>query len=666
MKNFFYSRLAANNIRKNARNYIPYIIACTLTIIMFYSFLALGTNDGLKQMETGSRLLPDIMVLGIWVVGIFAVIFLFYTYSFLIKRRQKEFGLFNILGMEKKHISRIVALETLYVAVISLAAGLIIGILLNKLLYMLLLRMIDAKLTLEFYISIKPLIITVLFFGCTFFVIFLYSIRRIRLSNPVELLHSTKTGEKEPKTKIIMTILGILCLGGGYYISLTTENIQYAIVNFFGAVILVIVGTYLLFTVGSVTLLKVLKKNKKYYYKTNHFISVSSMIYRMKRNAVGLANICILSTMVLVMLSVTTTLMTGLENTLNKAYPNDVAVFANIGSDNNKEQINSLIEESVQETAEEHQLNISNISENYFLEIAFYYNDNGEFSEDGSFLLGDENLYLVEFISVSDYNRILSKEVELKSDEVLLFSDNTAICDDKEVTFYEKQYTVTDSSNTLPDNLTYDYIITNYTIVIVSDDTFEYLSHITSEYNSSTYSFSFDLNGTNEQKISFFNDLSDKIFDNTILRENGFSLLSKAATRTGLYEIYGGLLFIGIFLGILFTAAMVLIIYYKQTSEGYEDRERFEIMQKVGLDSHDIKKSIRSQILTVFFLPLIVAGIHIIFAYPIISQLVKMLVIANTKVLLFCTLTCFTAFALFYIIVYILTARTYYKLVTFK
>ncbi|MGN0537709.1 MAG: FtsX-like permease family protein, partial [Acutalibacteraceae bacterium] len=594
MKHFFYSRLAMDNIRKNARNYIPYIITCTLTIIMFYSFISLSMNDGLTQMKVGRRLIPYILNLGIWVVGIFAVIFLFYTYSFLIKRRQKEFGLFNILGMEKKHISKIVALETLYVAVISLVAGLAIGILLNKLLYMLLLRMIDAELTLDFSISFQPIITTVLFFGGIFFVIFLYSIGRIHLSNPIELLHSTKTGEKEPKTKIIMTILGVLCLGGGYYISLTTEQIQYAITNFFLAVILVVVGTYLLFTVGSVTLLKLLKKNKKYYYKTNHFISVSSMIYRMKRNAVGLANICILSTMVLVMLSVTTTLMIGLEDTLNKSYSHDIILSVYVGSDNNKEQITSSVEKIINETAKEHQLSISNISKSYFVAFGVCYN-NGKFSIDNQtdYTSNLNDIHHIDVISVSDYNRILNKKAVLKSNEILLFSEDDAVCNNKEIVFLDQNYKVMESSNILPNSLNFDYAIMSInTIIIVSDESFEQLAHLNPEdyySNNSMYGYAFDLSGTNTQKISFTDDLNNKIFsdDNAFLREYGLLLSSKPEMRTSLYEVYGGLLFVGIFLGILFTAAMVLIIYYKQTSEGYEDRERFEIMQKVGLDYHD-------------------------------------------------------------------------------
>ncbi len=666
MKHFFYSRLAADNIRKNARTYIPYIIACTLTIVMFYSFISLSNNNDLTEMKIGRRLIPYILNLGIWVIGIFAVIFLFYTYSFLIKRRQKEFGLFNILGMEKKHITKIVALETLDVAVISLVAGLAIGILFNKLLYMLLLRMIDAELTLDYHISFEPIIPTLLFFGGIFLVIFLHSIGRIHLSNPIELLHSTKTGEKEPKTKIIITILGILCLGGGYYISLTTKQIQEALPNFLLAVILVIIGTYLLFTVGSITLLKLLKKNKRYYYKTNHFISVSSMIYRMKRNAVGLANICILSTMVLVMLSVTSTLMISLESTLN-SFSHDIMYSIEIGSDDNKEQVSSSIEKIVEETAKEHRLSILNLSQGYFINWNICY-DNGIFSSDSE-TDNEENLHLLEIISISDYNRILDKKAVLKSDEILLFSEDSTVCDDKEIVFLDRHYTVAESANSLPKDLKFNLTIEYKNIImVVSDNVFEQLVHIYEGHNISTYGYDFDLSGTNEQKIEFTEDLNNRIFshENNTLAEHGLVSYSKSEDRSGLYEIYGGLLFIGIFLSILFTAAMVLIMYYKQTSEGYEDRERFEIMQKVGLERYNIKKSIRSQILTVFFLPLIIAGIHILFAYPIITQLVKMLVLSNTGILLICTLISFAAFVLFYIIVYILTARTYYKLVTLK
>ena len=326
MNKFFYARLAANNIKKNAKIQIPFMITSILTVSMFYILLSLSLNQGFRDAEVGSTMIPIVLGLGCWIVGIFAVIFLFYTYSFLIKRRQKEFGLFNILGMEKKHIAKIIALETFYTAFISIVVGLLAGVILDKLMYLLLLRIVNLQTNLTHYISFKPIIITSILFVSIFIVLFLYSILKVRLTNPIQLLHGGQVGEKEPKTKILMAIIGLICLGIGYYLSIMTKDAVNAVNLFFIAVIFVIIGTYFLFVAGSIALLKMLRKNKKYYYKTSHFISVSGMLYRMKKNAVGLANICILSTMVLVMLSTTLSMMLGLDDVLNRNYPYDISL----------------------------------------------------------------------------------------------------------------------------------------------------------------------------------------------------------------------------------------------------------------------------------------------------------------------------------------------------
>ena len=284
MNKLFYPKLALTNIKKNSKTYIPFLLTCIITIALFYDICSLAGNSGLDSMP-GAGEMRMMLILGTYVVGFFAIIFLFYTNSFLMKRRKKEFGLFNILGMEKRHVSLIIAYETLLTAVISLSLGFLIGISLDKLLFMAIGKMFDSNITLGFYISSSAIKTSLILFGLIFLFMYLNSVRQIKLANPIELLHSTEYGEKEPKSKWIMTILGIVCLSIGYYISLTTKNPITAMMLFFCAVILVIIGTYLLFTAGSVTLLKALKKNKGYFYKPNHFISVSGMIYRMKQNA---------------------------------------------------------------------------------------------------------------------------------------------------------------------------------------------------------------------------------------------------------------------------------------------------------------------------------------------------------------------------------------------
>ena len=337
MNKLFYPRLAITNIKKNSKTYFPFLLTCIVTIALFYDICSLAGNSGLDSMP-GSAEMRMMLMLGTYVVGFFAIIFLFYTNSFLMKRRKKEFGLFTILGMEKRHVAFIIAYETLITALISLVFGFLIGISLDKLLFMAIGKMFDADITLGFYISSSAMKSSLVLFGLIFLFMYLNSIRQIKLANPIELLHSTEYGEKEPKSKWIMTILGIVCLLIGYYISLTTQNPITAMILFFCAVILVIIGTYLLFTAGSVTLLKVLKKNKRYFYQPTHFISVSGMVYRMKQNAAGLANICVLSTMVLVMISTTFCLWIGIDDLIKQRYPREVIAYTHA----NEEDIQTI------------------------------------------------------------------------------------------------------------------------------------------------------------------------------------------------------------------------------------------------------------------------------------------------------------------------------------
>ena len=348
MRGILYPKLAFENIKKNSQSYVPYMLTCVLTVAMYYIMKSLSMNKGLVNLM-GEAEVAYTLKLGTHVIEIFSFIFLFYTNSFLMKNRKKEFGLFNILGMEKKHIARIIAWENIYVTVISLAAGFGAGILLDKLMYVILLRILGAEIALGFYISEKAIIHTAVLFGILFFLIFLNALRMIHLSKPIELLKGGNTGEKEPKAKWLAALLGILCLGGGYYIAVTVKNPVTALTLFFGAVLLVIAGTYLTFTAGSIALLKILKANKRYYYRTNHFISISGMLYRMKQNAVGLANICILCTMVLVMISSTSSLMIGSEDILNKRYPMQINIYQILGDENDREKMVELVHSKADE-----------------------------------------------------------------------------------------------------------------------------------------------------------------------------------------------------------------------------------------------------------------------------------------------------------------------------
>ena len=370
MNKLFYPRLAITNIKKNSKTYFPFLLTCIVTIALFYDICSLAGNSGLDSMP-GSAEMRMMLMLGTYVGGFFAIIFLFYTNSFLMKRRKKEFGLFTILGMEKRHVAFIIAYETLITALISLVFGFLIGISLDKLLFMAIGKMFDADITLGFYISSSAMKSSLVLFGLIFLFMYLNSIRQIKLANPIELLHSTEYGEKEPKSKWIMTILGIVCLLIGYYISLTTQNPITAMILFFCAVILVIIGTYLLFTAGSVTLLKALKKNKRYFYQPTHFISVSGMVYRMKQNAAGLANICVLSTMVLVMISTTFCLWIGIDDLIKQRYPREVIAYTHA----NEEDIQTIRKVSNQ-LLKEKGLEKENVLDYRYVEFSGYQQDN--------------------------------------------------------------------------------------------------------------------------------------------------------------------------------------------------------------------------------------------------------------------------------------------------
>lgn len=657
MNNVFYPKLAANNIKKNSKTYIPYILTCIFTAAMYYIIHSLSNNEGISTL-IGSDTISITLGLGNNITAIFAIIFLFYTNSFLIKRRKKEFGLFNILGMEKKHLLRVIGYETLYIALISLTLGIAIGILLDKLMYLSVLKLMGVEISLGFYISWSSILSTIILFSIIFFIIFINSLRQVHLSNPIELLRSSNFGEKEPKTKWAMAILGFVCLGLGYYIALTTKNPVAAISLFFVAVILVIVGTYLVFTAGSIAFLKVLRKNKNYYYNVKHFTSVAGMIYRMKQNAVGLANICILSTMVLVMISSTSSMMMGMEDIINERYPYDISIYSD-GSDTNK---NNLLVEEIENSIS---------SEKVEKEVAYSYLNFAGIKDKDKFITNrDSNSVVVNninnliFITLEDYNKVASESKVLEDGEVLLYSNRDKYEYDT-INVFDKSYKIVERVDDFLGNGIISANVASSQFIVVKDmGELDYLYRAQKDTfgeNASEIEFMYgiDLKVDDNEKEVIYNNIIDT------LNNKGFDFIgeTKAGSRSSFLSLYGGLFFIGIFLGALFIMATILIIYYKQISEGYDDKERFEIMQKVGMSNEEVQGAIRSQVLTVFFLPLITAGIHISFAFPFILKILSMLNLTNTKLFILCTVVSFIIFTLIYSIIYILTARVYYKIV---
>ena len=631
-----------------------------MTVAMFYIVKSLSYNPGLKNM-VGSNTMMTMMSMCSVMIALFAIIFLFYTNSFLVKRRKKEFGVFNILGMEKSHIAKTMAWENFYVTLISIAGGLVIGIALDKAMFLLIAQVLNEEISLGFFISDKAIISTVVMFCIIFLLILLNSIRQIQTANPIELLTAGNAGEREPKTKWVLTILGLLSLGTGYYIALAIKNPLTALVYFFFAVILVIIGTYMLFTAGSIALLKILRKNKKYYYKTKHFTSISGMIYRMKQNAVGLANICILSTAVLVMVSSTSSLMLGMQDVIATRYPDDFIVYSNETSE--ERAYESF--DAIRELQEEQNLNVTSEREYHYLVFpAFINGDTFEVTRDANFSsLG--NLNNLIFVSLSDYNRVMGTDKTLAEDEILVYSDRLQF-DYPTLKIFDREYSVKEKIDEFIGNGLIVAVAANTQFIVLPDGTdIEELYALQKEALSDgaseiQYYYGFNSDADEETQRAFYRTLLEDYVG------HGYegTIESKVDSRSEFVGLYGGFFFIGIFLGILFIMATVLIIYYKQISEGYDDKQRYEIMQKVGMTHQEIKNSIHSQVLTVFFLPLIVAGIHIAVAFPIITKLLALLNLLNVQLFLTCTVVCYVVFAVMYLLIYLLTARTYYKIVS--
>lgn len=659
-----YTKLAITNIKNNRQFYFPYLLTGIITVAMFYIMCALESNPGIQSMP-GAKNLGLILRLGIGVIGIFAVIFLFYTNSFIIKRRKKELGIYNILGMEKRHIAKILSKEAFFTAIIAIGGGLVTDVLFHKLACMLLYRMIGFNGGITFSFSKKGVMITAILFAIVYLLTYIYDLFQVQLANPIELLQSGNKGEREPKTKAIMAVLGVLCLGTGYFIAITTKNPIKALTLFFVAVILVIIGTYLLFTAGSIALLKILRRNKGYYYQTKHFTSVSGMIYRMKQNAVGLANICILSTMVLVAVSTTVSLYVGVEDIMKERYPNEINIRAyyDTGAPS-EDSIAPIVEKSVKESGRKIR------HEEDYLELYFAaIKDQGQYSLDKEKVktAGDRVSGFV-VLTREDCKKKYNEEIpELAENEVALFTIkktdmDTLVLENRSYHVKEiKQFQNTEDFETIAD------MMDEYYYVIVNDvQDMERLWQLQKDiYQENSSSISrqvrLDIDGDSEQKKECFENIKTALGPEQAKAR--ILIDSRQSSLDEFYQIYGGFLFLGLFLGILFLMITVLIIFYKQISEGYDDKERFSIMEKVGMSNDEVKATIRSQVRTVFFLPILMAAIHVGMAFPMIKRLLSLFGLSNTALFAGCMAGTILVFALIYLLVFLKTSKTYYKIV---
>ena len=675
MRSFFYPKLAITNIKKNSRFYFPYILTCIATIGMFYVMSMIAGNEGIRQMR-GADALSSILGFGTIVVGIFATIFLIYTNSFLIKRRKKELGLYNILGMEKRHIARILFNEAWITGIITLAFGLVTGIIFSKLMFLILFRIIQFSVPMGFEISLSSIIMTILLFVSINVFTLIINLIQIYLSKPIELILGNNTGEKEPKSRLWLTIIGLISLISGYTIAIVTESPITAIGLFFVAVVLVIFGTYFLFIAGSITLLKILRKNNKFYYNTRHFISVSSMLYRMKQNAIGLASICILSTMVLVMVSTTVSLYVGVQDALELRYPSDISAQLHqpiVGE-------GEALRDDIQAFADEKNINITNFIAYKDYSISTLHINN-EFVIDNYADGMDANFAQLTIISASDYQNMTNEVLDLAANEVAVYSTLKKLTNDFKL--LDNDFTIKYTLDKFPISDSYGQNLFNSYFIIVKDEVvfnkiYSSQKEMLNEYAADQfYRISFDMDAQKTEKIDFYLELSNYVYESTSFEyidkagntqitngsDRSIYFDSKQENEAGFYSMYGGFLFLGLFLGLLFMVATVLIIYYKQISEGYDDSERYSILKKVGMSYDEIKASIRSQILIIFYLPITFAIIHIAFAFKMITKLLVLFNLTNVNLFMLCTFITIIIFTIVYGIVYSLTAKVYYRIV---
>lgn len=667
--NKVYRKLAFTNIKNNGSLYLPYIISGIVTVAMFYIMMFLNNSKGLEKIYESSYL-TSIMALGVGIIAVFSYIFIFYTNSFIIKRRKKEIGVYNILGMEKRHIAKLMGIETVTVALIAIIGGIVTGMLFSKLSILLLYKILAVKETVKFEINFSTIINTLIVFGILYALTLIYNMMQIKLANPIELLRGGNVGEKEPKSKWLMAIIAVGCLAVAYYISFTTENPLKVLSLFFVAVLLVIVGTYLLFIAGSIVFLKMLRKNKKFYYNKKHFAAVSGMIYRMKQNAGGLASICILSTMVLVIIASTVSLYIGLEDELKTRYPMEAVTYVNyLEVDDNVDSVRDHIRQIIEDEGR----TITDEKSYGYFNMLTKQNDNSleKTSENDS--LGN-----------GTYVNIVTKDALCNLEDSLDEKDIPELTDDSVAVYGMKKFNY-DSIKILgrkfdvKESKYYKikkdaYISSGFTneyyIVVNNMDTLTQIFDLQKEvYGDRAFTFrntiGFDFDGTKQQKIDCVNKIN-KYLVSDAKKEigNGTAYVEgRAENEEAVYTLYGGIFFLGIFLGTMFLMVTVMIIFYKQTSEGYDDKDRYEIMEKVGMSNAEVKKSIQSQVRMVFFLPIVTAAIHVAAAFPMLRRLLVMFNLTDTQLMIECMIGTLLVFLAIYYLVFKLTSRTYYKIV---
>ena len=676
MKGSFFPKLAWSGIRNNHRLYIPYLLTCTGMVMMYYIVYFLAHTNAFEGMS-GEAVLQSMLDLGCWIIALFACLFLSYSGSFLQRRRRREFGLYNVLGMDKRNLGWVLFWETLITAALSLSLGLAAGVALSKAAELGMINMMHGEISDELTISPRGLAMTAAVFGGIFLLILLRSLWQLRKNNAVALLHSESTGEKPPRANWVLGSLGVVLLGVAYYMAVAIADPLSALLFFFVAVCLVIIGTYLLFIAGSVMLCRILQKNSRYYYKANHFVSVSSMAYRMKRNGAGLASICILITMVLVMLSSTSCLYFGTEDSLNTRYPRDITlrVYADTLQGLDDSQVGGL-RERIQAVLGECGAQASNTMDYRSAVVSGILTD-GELETDSSqFQVSGlnvyQNVYTVYFVPLEDYNRMQDASETLEEDEVLLYSNRNDYPWEHFSIARDRSFRIKRQLDSFPigGDAAVDMLPSLFVVVGDMQSALSGLEAQTygdaQSVLSKRWDVGFDLDAPSAQHGEIADGLDAALEDSVEDAAAGFHwyVECRERNREDFYGTFGGLFALGLVLSVVFLFAAVLIIYYKQLSEGYEDQARFDIMRKVGMTRRDIHRSINAQLLIVFSLPLLGAGMHLAFAFPMIRKLLLLFNMNNIRLFVATTCVSYLIFGAFYIFVYKMTSNAYYHIVS--
>ena len=676
MKLGFYPKMAANGMRKNGRLYAPYLVTCIMMVAVYYILHFLGYS-GIMDGMPGGHTATDMMQMGTYIMTLFGLLFLFYTQATLIKGRKKEFGLYSILGMNRFNLGRILFFETLFTWAVAIFGGLIAGIGISKLAELGFTKLIEVPVRYAFSVPFTSVIMTVVTYSAIFLLIYLNSLRQVSFASPIELVTADKAGEKPPKSNWLTGVLGLASLGSGYYIALKIQQPMSALMWFFVAVILIMIGTYLLLIAGSVILCRMLQKNRNYYYQTNHFVSVSSMAYRMKRNGAGLASICILLTMILVMMSSTSALYTGAEQCLNVRYPNEIGAFAcKYGYDESLEDLGEKLDADLKAAAEEHGAEIMNNKTYYEWSISGYFDDSKldvtlNSKSDLAFINYDKVAQIL-FIDVDVYNRVFGYNETVAQGEALVGTAKDIEIGDV-ITIGDVPFKVTKRIDDRIEEIDPAAVVSaSPGIFVIVKDAGEVAKNYTkyADYDGEPmrawfWDCRFDTGLDADEQVALAATLDNLIkeelkpldFDNCYCE-------SHEAERGDFVSTFGGLFFLGILLSIIFLMSCVIIMYYKQVSEGFEDQSRFDIMQKVGMTKDEIRKSINSQMLTVFLIPIILACIHLAVVLPIVNKLLMLFGLFDIPRLIITSSVCVLICGIVYAVIYRVTSNAYYRIVS--